>query len=93
MKKLEKESMRTFFSWECISIFRDSGTTLDLVIRDEKNMLALLHFLHLQVYTPENVQFMRMYKMMKFKMKIYFECWKRKTSVSELFMLAILRTV
>ena len=39
-----------FHSWECLSIFRKNGTTFDIVIKDRINMMALIHFLHKNIY-------------------------------------------
>ena len=63
---VDLEKGEAFYPWECLSIFRSDYTSLDLVIRDMKVMMCLLHVLHLTAFTPENPNFMRCYKIMKF---------------------------
>lgn len=42
-----------FYAWECVSIVRNNFTTLDFVIKDHKDALALLNILHTKVFKPD----------------------------------------
>ena len=42
-----------FHSWECVSLLRKDGTTLDLAIPDHTHLMALIHFAHTHVFKPE----------------------------------------
>ena len=55
------------YPWECISIFREHFlSTIDLVVRDYRPLMALLHFLHQKLYNPYDSKFMWVYKRLKF---------------------------
>ena len=61
-----------FYAWECVSIMRSNGYTLDLVIKDYQAALCLLHFIHRTCYKekkgqkPEGPECMSHYKQLKF---------------------------
>lgn len=83
-----------FFAWECVSIVRQNYTTLDLVIPDYKDALALLNVLHSKLFKPrKSEQFMKFYKRLKLKMKLQHEAWIRKISVGTLLFYGILKTL
>ena len=61
------------YSWECITIYRASYlSTIDLVIPNYRDMMALLHVLHKRVFKPIDQKFLIVYKKLKFKMKMAF---------------------
>lgn len=39
----EEDNM--FYAWQCLSIVRKNGTTLDLTIKDQVDLMCLLHVL------------------------------------------------
>lgn len=43
-----------FFSWECITLELKNGRTIDLVIKDEKEMMRFIKFLILKLKTVDN---------------------------------------
>ena len=63
---------------------REDWTSFDLVIKDTKELLCFLHFIHRHVYIHEEKAeevafelkppaFMSIYKLLKFKMKLSYE--------------------
>ena len=80
-----------FYSWECVSFVRKIGSTFDLVIRNREHLMALLHFMHRNMYKkcdPEAKLF-RSYKWLSLKMKMSYECWLRNIKLSGLIEGAI----
>ena len=76
-----------FHAWECVSLLRVDGTTLDLAVPDHTHLMALIHFAHTHVYKPEEQKrfrgakmknFLSVYRKMKFQMKFSYESWNRK---------------
>ena len=92
-KNKEKQELEVFYNWQCLSVIRDNNLSFDLVIEDEENLMAFIHYLHVMLYMPEDIRFMSTYRLIKIKMKIAYECWKRRVGQIELFTLAILRTL
>ena len=45
-----EEEDQVFHAWECVSLLRKNGTTFDLVVKDMGQLMALIHFVHRQVY-------------------------------------------
>ena len=80
-------------SWQCLSIFRANFTTLDLKIEDMHCLLSLLNVLHRKVYKPLDNKFMKLYKQLKFKMKLAYEAWSRHIEVATLIHYAVLKTL
>ena len=37
------KNYQEFFDWQCISLMRWNGTSLDLIVRDNDEMLALIN--------------------------------------------------
>ena len=82
------------YPWQCLSIFRkDYFSTLDLVISDEKAILALLHMLHQRVFKPQNKNFMSAYKLDKFRMKLIYEAFSRKIELPTLIQYGVIKTL
>ena len=88
-----------FYSWECISLIRSNGTTLDLVIPDQSHLMALIHFTHMHVDKPEEKlgekmkNFLSVYKKLKFKMKLSYESWNRRITLGQLIQNAVFKTL
>ena len=83
-----------FYSWECVSLLRENGTTLDLVIQNSQNLMALIHVVRKNIDGLEFQEgIMFSYKLMKFKMKLAFESWNKKIKLNELIWRAIFKTI
>ena len=66
-----------FYSWECVSLILETST-VDFVIKDVYNMMYLLHVLqHYKMQPPPPGQrgCLKPFKILKFKMKLAYECW------------------
>ena len=49
--KLEMKDFE-YYSWQCVSFVRFGGTTLDLIVKDEDDMMALINVVQQSVYKP-----------------------------------------
>jgi len=87
------DGCKVFYPWESISIYRSNMTSLDLVINDYNYVMALLHILHVRVFKPSSLDFMKIYKQLKLKMKLAYEAWNRKIELNSLIHYAILKTL
>lgn len=56
-------------------------------------MFALIHFLHVRLFEPEDTKFMTAYKSQKFRMKLAYEAWIRDIEVVSLIFFGILKTL
>lgn len=56
-------------------------------------MTALLNVIGRKVYQLKNSRFMRLYRNLKFKMKLGYECWKQDCKLSHLVIDAINKTI
>lgn len=87
------ENPDTFYPWQCITLVRSHSTT-DFVIKDESDMMALLHVLHYLIYKPKSgTRFMLLYKMMKLQMKLSYQAWTTKKRVKDVILRAIEKTL
>lgn len=87
-------SKHQFYPWECLSLVRSNYTTFDIVVKDYNDLFCLLHFVFKKLFAPEeHVNFMRLFKCLKFKMKVQYEAWNRKLSVGTFINFAILKTL
>lgn len=84
---------KLFYSWECLTFVKKNETTLDLVIECGPSLLALIHVVHRHIYQCRDNEFLYLYKMMKFKMKLAYECWIKKIRLGELIQRAIFKTI
>ena len=82
-----------FYSWECVSFQRRNGTTLDLVIPNMSNLMALIHVVHNAVYEPEDTSFLGFYRILKFKMKVSYEAWMLRLKLKDLLERAVYITL
>ena len=62
-------------------------------MRNTDDLLALIHVIHRRIYDQEGEAFLRIYKILKFKMKLAYESWVRSLKLSELIHRAVFRTV
>ena len=79
-------------AWQCISFIREFST-LDFVVPNENDMMALIHVMARIIYNFADNSFLGIYRRLKFKMKIGYECWKKNCELSELLMKAIKQTI
>lgn len=93
----ERTDVSEHYSWECISIYRENFlSTLDFVICDTNDMMALCLFLHLRVHEGQERNMHKVlmyYKELKFKMKLEYEAWSRSIPFVALVQYAVLKTV
>ena len=86
-----------FYPWECLSLVTVNGTTLDFVITDSNKMMALLAILSRTIYNLEADKdfndLMRIYLQLKFKMKLSYECYRKKVKLEEVIIRGIKKTV
>ena len=91
--ELQKDYGGTFYPWQCISLFRPNMNTLDLQIEDYKVMMALINVIYRQVNKPSDNSFMKLYRQLKFKMKLAYEAWSREVAIGTLLHYAVLKTL
>jgi hypothetical protein len=86
-----------FFPWECVSIFMDSQITLDFVVRDNHQLMAILRILHNYIYKVEDPHDYKValqnYIWIKYKNKLAYHSWAAKISIPIQFMQAILKSL
>ena len=74
-----------------------NGTTLDFVITDSSEMMALLAILSRTIYKLEADKdfndLMRIYLQLKFKMKLSYECYRSKAKLGDIIIRGIKKTV
>ena len=100
MKKLE--GRRDFFyPWQCVTLLEENAS-IDLVVKDREECFALLTVLNYfinksPVYncqkTQRRVVQMKVYKWLRFKMRLGYEAWRQRMSVVQMFKHAIRLTV
>lgn len=81
-----------FYSWECVSLTRPNST-LDLVIKDQGHMMAFLNVLGRRLYRQTDDAFLQVFKKLRFKMKLGYECWRTRSCIKKVVLRAIRRTV
>ena len=73
------------YNWQFVSFMRSNGTTLDLIIRKECDLLSLINVVQQTIYLPEMQQRLMIYKTMRVKMIIAYEAWNRHLKPFSLF--------
>ena len=68
-------------------------STLDFVVKDEANMMALLHVTGRQFYNQADGDFLRIFRMLKMKMKMGYECWQKGKDFKVLVLDSIEKTI
>lgn len=91
MAELEKHA-NFFYAWECFTLSR-AKSTVDFVIKDRKNLLALLHVAHHftqsvrhRLTVDQDRLILRAYKFMRIKMKLSFAAWLRGCTLRRLWL-------
>lgn len=84
-----------FKPWECVSLIRrDNGATLDLIIKDRKELMCLLSVLGHALYGADvHKVFIKQMLRMQFKMKISYSSWLRKKQIGRNIIDSILVTL
>ena len=81
------------FNWQFVSFVRSNGTTLDLIVRKECDLMALINVVQQAIFRPALQDRLLLYKTMRFKMIVGFMAWNRHLKVSALFQQAIMQTL
>ena len=68
-------------------------SSLNLVIKDESHMMALLNVLGREFYDQTDSSILRVYGMLKIKMKCGYECWRLNKTIKQLVQNAIKKTI
>lgn len=70
-------------------------STLDFVIKDETHMFHFFNYVYGHIYhlQDEKSEYMRVFRWIKFKMKLGFECWRRQCKLQDLIKQAIMQTI
>lgn len=81
-----------FHSWECVSLLlRDH--TIDFVVKDEGQCMALLNFAGRVAYHQTDSDFLTVFRKLKFKMKLGYECWRQGLRLQDIANKAIEKTL
>ena len=89
----EERSSGFFYAWECITLIKQCGATLDLVITSDSNLMALIHVIHSNIDRSSDINFPHSYKILRFKLKLAYECWIQRITHHELIWRAIHKTL
>ena len=54
-------------------------STLDFVVKNESHLMALLHCMGYCLYKQCDSAFMAVFRKLKFKMKLGYECWRQRS--------------
>ena len=68
-------------------------STLDFVVKDEANMMALLHVTGRQFYNQADGDFLRIFRFLKMKMKMGYECWLQGKDFKQLVIDSINKSI
>ena len=94
LKLQEKaDNLEEFHPWECISLVSRNGHTLDLVIKDEGHMMAVLNVLVRSIYAQQDSKFLKVFMRLKFKAKLSYECWRKQITLRQFLLQAIIKSV
>ena len=74
-----------FTPWTCISLVKHDETTLDFRIDDPTPLMAFIHITYAKIrgLDESQNQFMKVFQMLKFKMKLSYSCWREKKDMSD----------
>ena len=81
------------FNWQFVSLVRANATTLDLIVRRECDLMALINVVQQAIFKPAQQNRLLLFKTMRFKMLVGFMAWNRHLNVSSLFQQAIMQTL
>ena len=85
-----------FYAWECVSLVLMNNTTVDLVIKDNFQLMSLLHVLKHKISFGNKKKergCLSSFKFLKAKMKLSYQCRKRDIEMADLFYNAIYRSL
>lgn len=90
LRKAEEE--QAFHSWECFSLIKGIRTH-DFKIKDEIELFKVLQVFSYLFHGKEGIQErIRTFKILKFKIKVSYECFLANMSLAELLLFAISET-
>lgn len=94
-RKLQDKAakLEEFHSWECISLVSTTGHTLDLVIKNEGHLMAVLNVLGRHIYAQQDSKFLKVFLERKFHAKLGYECWRKQITFRQCVLQAILKSV
>jgi len=72
---------KIFYAWECVSVITKLAS-LDLVFKDNNSLMAFIHIAHFNSYSPKSAEFLYVYKLQNFKIKVSYEAWKHRCSIN-----------
>ena len=64
-----------FFDWQCISFVRWNGTSLDLIVRNNDEMMALINIVQQYLYRPGKQLRLKFWQSLRFKIIVGYEAW------------------
>ena len=74
-----------FFNWQCVSLVRENGTTLDLLIYDSSDLMVLINVVQAAIFKPVDQRRLDFFKMLKIKMKLGYISWHEHTKPKYIF--------
>ena len=93
----EDEPDTIFYAWQCVSILLWGETTVDFVVKDNTDLMCLLHVLR-QGFSPQSNasdsnNSLSFYRVQKFRMKLSYMARQKQTSIIELWFNALLKSL
>ena len=88
-----EQKEKDVFNWQCISFIRKTGTSLDLTVKDQSDMMVLINVVQSMLYMPANQGRLDFYKVLRTRMKIGYDSWRKHIKPANLFLQAILKTL
>lgn len=83
-----------FYAWDCVSLIMSNNTTVDFVVKDNHNLMCLLHVLqHKLRCVKEELGCLCGFKFLKVKMKLSYQCRKQDIELADLFYNALYRSL
>lgn len=73
--KNKNEEDLYLYNWQCVSLMRRDTTTLDLIIKDNADMMVFLNVVQQAVYRPALQNRLNFFKLQKFKMVLAYMAW------------------
>ena len=88
-----KEEYDDVFNWQLVSFIRKNGTSLDLLVKDQSDIMVLINVVQSMLYQPANQGRLDFYKLLRTKMKIGYVSWWKRIKPGNLFLQAMLKTL
>lgn len=92
-KERDENEAWDYVNYQCVSLIRKNGTTLDLVIRNEQSLMVFINAVQQALYKPSEQKNLRLFGLMRLRMFLSFASWRRRTKISTMLMQAIIRTL